>query len=55
MLTLPVGLAHFNDIYMFEYGRLMAGCMISVAPAVLMYMVFQRFITRGVVMTGLKG
>ncbi len=55
MLTLPVGLAHFNDIYMFEYGRLMAGCMISIAPAVLMYMVFQRFVTRGVVMTGLKG
>ncbi len=55
MLTLPVGLAHFNNIYMFEYGRLMAGCMISIAPAILMYILFQRFITRGVVMTGLKG
>lgn len=55
MLTLPVGLAHFNDIYIFEYGRLMAGCMISIAPAILMYLVFQRFITRGIVMTGLKG
>ena len=55
MLTLPVGLAHFNDIYVFEYGRLMAGSLISIAPAMLMYMLFQRFITRGVVMTGLKG
>lgn len=55
MLTLPVGLAHFNDIYLFEYGRLMAGSMISIAPAILMYMLFQKFITRGVVMTGLKG
>jgi multiple sugar transport system permease protein len=55
MLTLPVGLAHFNDIYVFEYGRLMAGSMISIAPAILMYLLFQRFITRGVVMTGLKG
>ena len=55
MLTLPVGLAHFNNIYMYEYGRLMAGCMISIAPAILMYILFQRFITRGVVMTGLKG
>lgn len=55
MLTLPVGLAHFNDIYIFEYSRLMAGSMISIAPAILMYLLFQRFITRGVVMTGLKG
>jgi multiple sugar transport system permease protein len=55
LLTLPVGLSHFNDIYIFEYGRLMAGSMISMAPAVLMYIIFQRFITRGVVMTGLKG
>ena len=55
MLTLPVGLAHFNDIYVFQYGRLMAGSMISIAPAILMYLLFQRFITRGVVMTGLKG
>jgi multiple sugar transport system permease protein len=54
-LTLPVGLAHFNDIYVFDYARLMAGSMITIAPAVLMYLVFQRFITRGVVMTGLKG
>jgi len=54
-LTLPVGLAHFNDIYVFEYGRLMAGSMISVAPAILIYLMFQRFITRGVVMSGLKG
>jgi len=55
MLTLPVGLAHLNDIYLFDYGRLMAGSMISIIPAVLMYMVFQRFITRGVVMSGIKG
>jgi multiple sugar transport system permease protein len=54
-LTLPVGLAHFNDIYVFDYGRLMAGSMIAIAPAILVYLLFQRSITRGVVMTGLKG
>lgn len=41
--------------YVFDYGRLMAGSMITIAPAILVYLVFQRFITRGVVMTGLKG
>jgi multiple sugar transport system permease protein len=55
LLTLPVGLAHMNDIFLFDYGRLMAGSMISIGPAILVYVVFQRFITRGVVMTGLKG
>ena len=55
MLTLPVGLAHLNDIYLFDYGRLMAGSMITIVPAIALYVVFQRFITRGVVMSGLKG
>jgi len=55
LLTLPVGLAHLNDIYWFDYSRLMAGSMIGIVPAILMYMLFQRLITRGVVMSGLKG
>lgn len=54
-LTLPVGLALFNDLYFIEYGRLMAGSMISIVPAILMYVFFQKFITKGIVMTGLKG
>ena len=54
-LTLPVGLALFNDLYFIEYGRLMAGSMISIVPAIVMYLVFQKFITKGIVMTGLKG
>jgi len=54
-LTLPVGLALFNDLYFVEYGRLMAGSMISIVPAILMYLLFQKFITKGIVMTGLKG
>jgi multiple sugar transport system permease protein len=54
-LTLPVGLALFNDLYFIEYGRLMAGSTISIVPAILMYVVFQKFITKGIVMTGLKG
>jgi multiple sugar transport system permease protein len=54
-LTLPVGLALFSDLYFLEYGRLMAGSMLSMAPAILVYLIFQRYITRGIVMTGLKG
>jgi len=54
-LTVTLGLAHVNDIFVFDYARLMAGSMLCIAPAILMYLLFQRFITRGVVMTGLKG
>ena len=54
-LTLPVGLALFNDLYFIEYGRLMAGSMITIVPAILVYLVFQKFITKGIVMTGIKG
>jgi len=54
-LTVTLGLAHVNDIFVFDYARLMAGSMICIAPAILMYLLFQRFITRGIVMTGLKG
>ena len=54
-LTLPVGLALFNDLYFVEYGRLMAGSTISIVPAIFMYLFFQKFITKGIVMTGLKG
>jgi len=54
-LTLPVGLALFNDLYFIEYGRLMAGSMITIVPAIIMYLFFQKFITKGIVMTGLKG
>ena len=54
-LTVTLGLAHVNDIFVFDYARLMAGSMIAIAPAIMMYILFQKFITRGVVMTGLKG
>lgn len=54
-VTLPVGLAQLNDIYLFQYNRLMAAGIMSIAPALLLYVLFQRFITRGVVMSGLKG
>jgi multiple sugar transport system permease protein len=53
-LTLTVGLAKFHDLYIADWGKLMAGSMISLIPVVLVYIIFQRYITQGIVLSGLK-
>jgi multiple sugar transport system permease protein len=53
-LTLPVGLARFNSLYVVDWGKLMAGGMISLIPAMIIYVVFQKFINKGIVLSGLK-
>ncbi len=53
-LTLTVGLAKFNSLYMADWGRLMAGGMISLIPALIVYIIFQKYINRGIALTGLK-
>jgi ABC-type glycerol-3-phosphate transport system permease component len=53
--TLPVGIALFRDPYgNIDYGPLMAGAVISTAPMLLAYAASQRFMIRGLALTGLK-
>ena len=53
--TLPVGIALFKDPYgNIDYGPLMAAGVIATAPMLLAYAVSQRFMIRGVTLTGLK-
>jgi ABC-type glycerol-3-phosphate transport system permease component len=54
--TLPVGMALFKDPYgNINYGPLMAAAVISTGPMLLAYAVSQKFMIRGIAMTGLKG
>lgn len=54
--TIPVGLALFKDPYgSMDYGPLMAATVISVGPLLLVYFLSQKFIIKGIAMTGLKG
>ncbi len=54
--TIPVGLALFKDPYgSMDYGPLMAATVISVGPLLLVYFFSQKFIIKGIAMTGLKG
>ncbi len=55
MKTLPVGLSYFQDIYTTNWTLLMAGSIIVLAPALVIFILNQRFITQGIALTGLKG
>lgn len=53
--TLPVGLATIQGQYTFDYGKLMAGAVVTAAPVLALYIFLQRYIIQNVAMTGLKG
>lgn len=55
MRTLPAGLAYYVSQYTVDYGPLMAGATIALAPLVLAFLFAQRFFIQGIAVTGLKG
>lgn len=55
MYTLPVGLTSFSVEQAVEWELIMTGAAISVLPTLIVFLIFQRFVIRGVVMAGLKG
>jgi multiple sugar transport system permease protein len=56
MYTLPVALATFaTGQYQADHGMLMAGSVVLVVPVLIIFIVFQRWITEGIATTGLKG
>lgn len=55
MQTLPVGLATLQGQFTFDYGKLMAGAVVTVIPVLLLYVFLQRYIVQSIAMTGLKG
>ena len=56
MYTLPVALATFaTGQYQADHGMLMAGSVVLVVPVLIVFVLFQRWITEGIATTGLKG
>ncbi|HMC02927.1 MAG TPA: carbohydrate ABC transporter permease, partial [Cellulomonadaceae bacterium] len=55
LMTLPVGLSNLHGRYATAWNLVMAGSTISVIPIVLVYLVAQRHVVRGVALSGLKG
>ncbi|RYG79112.1 carbohydrate ABC transporter permease [bacterium] len=54
MRTLPVGLNIFQGQFATTYGITMAAAVITTVPMVIAFLIFQRRITEGIALTGLK-
>jgi multiple sugar transport system permease protein len=54
MQTLPAGLALFKGQHTAEYGSLMAGGVLALAPIAVLFLLVQRRFTQGIATTGMK-
>lgn len=52
---LPLGIATFRSLPPVQWGDVMAFAVMMVAPAIAIFLVFQRWFVRGVAATGIKG
>lgn len=55
LMTLPVGLATLQGRWLTEWNLVMAGTVITVLPMLLLYLIAQKYLVQGYVMSGLKG
>jgi multiple sugar transport system permease protein len=55
LFTLPVGLASFAGEFRTEWQMIMAGAAVATVPTLIVFILFQRYIVRGVMLSGLKG
>ena len=55
MFTIPVGLANFSGEAGSNWQAIMTGATVSMLPLVVVFLVFQKQIVKGIAMTGLNG
>ncbi len=53
--TIQLGLASFRNSFATRYDLIMAGSMLALIPILIIYIVCQKYIVKGIVMSGLKG
>lgn len=53
--TVQLGLAGFRNSFSTRYDLIMAGSMLALIPILIIYIVCQKYIVKGIVMSGLKG
>jgi len=53
-MTLPLSTYRFYLTYTVDYGLLMAGLVMTVAPLILMYLFLQRYIIKGIIQGSIK-
>jgi multiple sugar transport system permease protein len=55
LYTLPVGLASFSGEFQTEWEMVMTGASVATLPMLLVFIVLQKYIVRGVMLAGIKG
>ena len=55
MYTTELGLAMFQKAFFIEYALIMAGAVVTSAPLIIVFLIFQKNIISGITLTGLKG
>ncbi|WDR07509.1 carbohydrate ABC transporter permease [Devosia rhodophyticola] len=55
LYTLPVGLSSFSVEQSIQWEKIMTGAALATIPTLIVFLVLQRFIVRGVMLAGLKG
>ncbi len=55
MKTVPLGLAVLSSQTSSNFGMLMAGAVMATTPVLLVFLMFQKYIIKGIALTGLKG
>ncbi len=54
LYTLPVGIASFSGEFQTEWEMIMTGASVATIPTILVFLLLQRYIVRGIAMAGLK-
>jgi multiple sugar transport system permease protein len=54
-MTLSVGLANLQGVYLTNYPVLMAGALMATVPLIIVFVVMQRRVVEGIALTGTKG
>ncbi len=55
LFTVPLGLAVFQKRFTIEYGPMMAACMITILPLLIIFIIFRRRIIESFAISGMKG
>jgi multiple sugar transport system permease protein len=55
MKVVTLGLLSFTNMYFIEYNLVTAAAVVSILPILFVFLVCQKWVVRGVVMSGLKG
>ena len=55
LFTIPVGFASFSGEFTTEWELIMTGASVATIPTLLVFIFFQKYIVRGVMLAGLKG